>query len=121
MLRPIDPALDRDIPPLDCIVLRLVVRVVPAERAALSRSSWLVVGRVVEVPVVGRVVAVPDPAPVVGRVVPVPEPAVPVPAPVVGRVVPVPVPPRSPVGVGRSTESHPPDPLLDSQPLPVLR
>src|SRR6187399_1340251 len=32
----------RDIPPLDCIVLREVVLWLPAERAALSRFSWLV-------------------------------------------------------------------------------
>ena len=68
----------RDWPP-DDQVLRLVVRVLPDERAAESRSSWLmleldvgrlevgdvVVGRFAPVvPVVGRVVA---PVPVVGR------------------------------------------------------
>lgn len=106
------PALDRDWLP-DDHVLRLVVRLLPELRAALSRSSWLTEledGRDVD----GDVV--------LGRFAPV----VPVPVPVVGRFAPVPaVPARSPVGLGRfppSTGLQPPDPLPCSQPPPsVLR
>src|SRR4029453_11502654 len=98
--------------PPDCSVLRFVVRVVPAERAALSRSNWLVDDD--PEPTVGRDVEDPDPAPVVGRVVPLPAPA---PLPTVGRSPPVPWVGR----FGESTGFQPPDPLLDSQPLPVLR